>query len=644
MLLKKKYWPCCKRLIELSATQSWNLKTLGKGACIMYGYTGKLLYVDLSRMLTEVRDIPEEIRRNYIGGAGWGAKLLYEGTDKTTDPLGVNNMLCFVTGPLTGMKISGAGRHSIVCKSPLTGVWGEASVGGSWGRELKMTGYDGIVVTGKAAEPVYLWINNGEVVVRNAGHVWGKDTYETDEILRRETDPKAVVSCIGQAGENLLPIAGIFTDGIEGRTAARCGVGAVQGSKNLKAIVVKGSIPVNVADSTGLDTLVKKILPDFVKKTAGLRKFGTAGLVIGCEQSGDFPVKNWRLGKWEEGALKISGPAMNDTILKKNFYCAGCAVGCGRNVEVQEGEYAPVKGGGPEYETLGLFGGSCLVDNLDAIAKGNEMCNRYGIDTIDVGNAIAMAMEAYENGLITEKTAGCKLEWGSGSALLEMIRQIGENRGLGAILGKGITAAAKEIGGNCSKYAIHSKGLSFPSHDPRAFTSLALGYATSPRGACHLQAFSHAFERALTMPDVGIDAPLERFTTVGKADLVAKMQNVMALFDSLCLCKFNTFGGFDLTLLVDLLNNAAGMTFEKEEILLAGERIFNLKRLYNIECGLSGKDDTISDRILHEPRGSGGAADNLPDLQIMLTEYYQIRGWDVDGRPTHETIARLFPQ
>ena len=610
----------------------------------MYGYIGKYLHVDLSSGAIEVRDVPEEIRLSYIGGVGWGAKLLYDGTNRSTNPLGPENLLCFVTGPLTGTRISGAGRHSVVCKSPLTGAWGESSVGGTWGRQLKMAGYDGIVVTGRAAGPVYLWVNDGEATVRKADHVWGKDTYETDELLRQETDLQASVSCIGPAGENLLPISGIFTDGIEGRAAARCGVGAVQGSKNLKAIVVRGKIPVKIADPVGLAEIIKRISPELVKKTAGMRKFGTAGLVIGCEQSGDFPVRNWRDGKWEEGALKISGPAMNDTILKKNYHCAGCLVGCGRNVEITEGEYAPVKGAGPEYETLGLFGGSCLIDNLEAIAKGNELCNRYGMDTIDVGNAVGMAMEAYERGLITEETAGCRLEWGSAEALLEMIRQIGENRGLGAVLGKGVVAAAAEIGGDCHKYAIHSKGMSFPAHDPRAYTSIALGYATSPRGACHLQAFSHAFERGLTMPEVGLHAPLERFTIEGKADLVAKMQNVMALFDALCLCKFMVFGGFNVTLLAGLLNHAAGVALTGDEILLAGERIFNLKRLYNLECGLTGKDDTLSDRVLHEPRGTGGAADNLPDLRTMLTEYYHIRGWDDEGKPTHETIARLFPQ
>ncbi|MEI7463481.1 MAG: aldehyde ferredoxin oxidoreductase C-terminal domain-containing protein, partial [Candidatus Taylorbacteria bacterium] len=354
-----------------------------------------------------------------------------------------------------------------------------------------------------------------------------------------------------------------------------------------------------------------------------------------------LPIKNWRLGKWEEGAIKISGPRMSETMLKKNYYCAGCVVGCGRTVEVTEGDYAPVNGGGPEYETLGFFGGSCMVDDLEAIAKANELCNRYGVDTIDAGNTVAMAMEAYENGLLTEKEAGCKLEWGNGQALVEMIRQIGENRGLGAILGKGITAAAREIGGYCYKYAMHSKGLSLPAHDPRAYTSVALGFATSPRGACHLQAFSHAFERATIMPDMGIHTPLERFTTEGKADLVVKMQHVMALFDALCLCKFDIYGGVDVTLMKEFLNMATGSTFSQEEILLAGERIFNLKRLYNMECGLSAKDDTVPDRILHEPRGSGSAADNLPDLRTMLTTYYQLRGWGPDGNPTPETLSRL---
>ena len=607
----------------------------------MYGYHNRFLYVDLTRQTWEVKSFPAEMLTQYIGGAGLGAKILFDGTDAATDPLGPDNLLCLMTGPITGTKITGTGRHSAVFKSPLTGGWGEASVGGTWGRELKKVGFDGIVITGRASKPCYLWINDDRIEFRDAATVWGKDTYETDELLRKETHSQAVVSCIGPTGEKLALIAGIFTDGIEGRTAARCGVGAVQGSKNLKAVVVRGTGTIPVFDSDGLDQSLKTFLPDFVGKTGGLKNFGTAGLVLGCEQTGDFPIKNWQLGNWEEGAAKISGPAMKETINKKNYYCAGCVVGCGRHVRVDEGPFAPVWGGGPEYETLGLIGGSCLIDNLEAISKANELCNRYGLDSIEVGNGIAMAMEAYEKGLLSEEKAGCKLEWGNCEAAIAMLHQMGANTGFGAVLNQGLVRAAKEIGGDAEKFAIHVKGVSLPAHDPRAYTSIALGYATSPRGACHLQAFSHAYERALSAPDIGIETPLERFTAVGKANMVMKLQNVMALFDSLCICKFDIFGNVGLRIVTNWYNLVTGVMLTPEEMYTAGERIFTIKRQYNIRCGLTASDDTLPERILRETRGSGGAAENLPNLAAMLPEYYELRGWDRAGKPKEELLERL---
>ncbi len=290
---------------------------------------------------------------------------------------------------------------------------------------------------------------------------------------------------------------------------------------------------------------------------------------------------------------------------------------------------------------MGLIGASCLVDNLEIIAKANELCNRYGMDTIEVGNAIAMAMEAYEKGLLTERDTGMKLEWGNGKTVLEMIHQMGRSEGFGAVLSQGLVPAAKAIGGEALNFALHCKGVAFPAHDPRAYTSLALGYATSPRGACHLQAFSHVFERAATAPDLGILAPLERFTTHGKAELVIKTQNLMALFDSLCVCKFDVFGGASLNILTDWYNKVTGFAVTPAELLASGERIFNLKRRYNIDCGLTAADDALPERILRQARGAGGAAENLPDVGAMLAEYYQLRGWDTEGRPPAGLLERM---
>jgi aldehyde:ferredoxin oxidoreductase len=316
-------------------------------------------------------------------------------------------------------------------------------------------------------------------------------------------------------------------------------------------------------------------------------------------------------------------------------------VGCGRHVKVSTGPYASVKGAGPEYETLGLIGGSCLIDNLEVIAKANELCNRYGLDTIEVGNGIAMAMEAYEKGLLTEERIGLKLEWGNGDAVIALIHQMGKGIGFGAVLAQGLVRAAAAIGPAAEKLAMHAKGLALPAHDPRAYTSIALGYATSPRGACHLQALSHAYERALSAPDLGIATNLERFTTNGKAELVMKLQNFMALFDALCICKFNIFGGVSLTLLTDWYNKVTSATLTTEDLYRAGERIFNLKRRYNVNCGMSSTDDVLPERISCLARGTGGAATNLPDLSVMLPEYYALRGWDKEGKPTPVTLERL---
>lgn len=607
----------------------------------MSGYVNRFLDVDLSRMKLQDMQLPKEWLENYIGGSGLGAKILVENTDPKIDPLGPENILCFLTGPLTGTTVPGSGRHSIVAKSPLTNIWGEASVGGYWGRELKRAGYDGVIVRGQAPKPVYLWINDGKAELREAGHVWGKDTYETDALLRKETDHKAVVSCIGPSGEKMIPIAGVFTDGKEGRAAARCGLGAVQGSKNLKAIVVKGTGKVPLYNEHGLKDALKNVLPDYVNRTRMLKQFGTAGLVIGCEQTGDLPIKNWRLGKWEEGAIKISGPTMKEKMAVKSFFCAGCVIGCGRSVKMKDDRYGPVEGAGPEYETLGLIGASCLIDDLEAIVKANELCNRYGIDSIEVGNAVALAMECYEKGLINEKDTGLKLEWGNAAAMLELVKQIGEARGFGAVLGKGLVAATEEIGGASRDYAMHVKGLAFPAHDPRAFTSQALGYATSSRGACHLQSFSHAFERNLTMPELGIDSPLDRFSSAGKGSFVAKLQDLMALYDSLCLCKFSLFGGVQPSHLAQWFELVTGWELTPSKLMLAGERIFNLKRIYSIRAGAAGQQDTLPKRILSEPRGEGGAATSLPDLETMLKDYYQYRDWDEHGVPTRRLLEKL---
>lgn len=606
------------------------------------GYMGKLLRVDLTHQKTWVEDLDLEVARRYLGGSGLAVKYLYEETDAGTDPLGSENLLIFMTGPFTGTTIPNSGRHAVVARSPLTGIWGEGDVGGTWGVMLKRAGYDGILVKGKANDPVYLWVNEDGVEIRSARHLWGEDTFKTAELVQAETHPKAVVTCIGPAGENLVKLAVVMSDGRDGRAAGRGGLGAVMGSKNLKAIAVYGTRRPPVADAESLKALTKEMAGTIAERTQGMARFGTAGGLQAMEELGDLPIRNWYQGSWPEGAAKIGGAHLAETILTRNYHCGACVIGCGRTVKLERGDYAGVEQGGPEYETLASLGALCLVDDLEAVALANEYCNRYGLDTISTGSAVAFAMECWEHGLITEKdTDGLKLEWGSAEAMLGLVQAIARRAGLGQLLADGVRAAAEALGGRAKEYAIHVKGLEFPAHDPRAYNSVAVGYATSNRGACHLQGFTHMFEKSVTMPELGYTDIQDRFGVEGKGELTAKCQDLMCLMDSLKICKFSLSGGVKVTHLVKWLNYVTGWDVTVEEFLRAGERIFNLKRLYNVRCGISRKDDTLPPRILTHRRGSGGAAENLPPLGRMLSEYYAWRGWSEEGIPTRNRLRAL---
>jgi len=607
------------------------------------GYADRILRVDLSRGRIWKVSMDHSLLRRFIGGSGLAAKILFDETGPDTDPLSPENLLIFMTGPVTATNVPMSGRYQVVSKSPLTGIYGESDSGGSWGPELKKAGFDGIVISGRSAKPVYLWISDGDAELRDASHIWGMDTYETDRAVRDETDRYAVIACIGPAGEKLARIAGIINDGKHGRAAARCGLGAVMGSKLLKAIAVRGTGRIEVADPDGLQESIRKIAPSIIENAERLHDYGTSGGMTSIEAIGDLPIKNWLLGSWRKGAERLSGQEMARTILSGRYYCSGCIVGCGREVSFEDERYGRVEGAGPEYETLAMIGANCLIDDLKAVAKANELCNRYGLDTISTGAAIAFAMEAYEHGLIgREETGGIELAWGDPDAMLSMIDKIGRREGeLGWILGEGVMRAAEKIGGISEEFAIHVKGLELPAHDPRAYYSQGLSYATSNRGACHLQSLSHIFERGVTLPDLGFPEIQERHCAHRKGELVAKAQNLMCMFDSLKVCKFILFGGVKPSTLVEWLNMVTGWNMTLEEFMRAGERIFNLKRLYNIREGISRKDDTLPPRILTHKRGSGGSADTLPPLGELLSQYYNYRGWNEFGIPSREKIIEL---
>jgi aldehyde:ferredoxin oxidoreductase len=607
----------------------------------MFGYMGKILRVDLSEQTVIVEKVSQELVKKYIGGSGLAAKYLYDETNAETNPLGPENLLIFMTGPFCGTFVPTSGRHAVVTKSPLTGIFAESDVGGTWGYVFKSTGNDGLIIKGRADKPAYLYLDEDLVEIRDASALWGKDTFATYDALKSKYGKKAEVTCIGQAGENLVKYAAIMTDGEDGRAAGRCGTGAVMGAKNLKAIVVKGTKRTEIFNETALRSSIKNAAPNVIEATAAMKKYGTSGGVIGHESYGSFPLKNWLLGRWQEGVEKISGQWMTETILTGVYHCKTCIIGCGRKIKITDGPYKGVSGAGPEYETLGTLGGMCLIDDLEALAYGSSLCNRYGLDTISTGAAIAFAMEAFEKNLITvQDTDGIKLKFGNTDAMLMMIEKIAKREGFGKVLAEGVKNAAEIIGKGTSEFAIHVKGLEPPAHDPRALHGVALSYATSNRGACHLAGFTHPFERVRCIPEIGYPEPHDRHRLEGKGKFVADLQNLMGVYDSIKLCKF-IINGLSLTDFTDWINYVTGWEVSIGDVMEIGERIYNLKRQYNVKQGISRKDDTLPVRFLKEERTGQDLVVSLPDIATMLRDYYDYRGWDEDGIPLKAKLRQL---
>lgn len=608
----------------------------------MAGKIYQIVRINLGTRKVEFQDLAPEIVEKYYGGAGLAAKILYEETDASPDPLGPDNLLLAFTGPFTGTSVPSSSRHHLMSRSPLTGLIGESNVGGSWGVHFKKAGFDGLVVAGLSDSPVYLWIHDGGVEIRDAGPIWGKDSYDSAAWLKGETSPKATVAVIGPAGERLAKVASIPHIGRIVRAAARTGLGAVMGAKNLKAIVVYGSREIPVADQEALDKAVKAILPHIRKATETFGKYGTSGGIDNYEKIGNFPIKNWKEGRWE-GAAKISGVAMYNTVLSGRRACLLCPIACGRHVRITEGPYAPLECEGPEYESIGTLGGECLVDDLEAICKANELCNRYGLDTMSTGSVIAFAMEAFEKGILTRKdTEGVALNWGSAGALIAMIHKMGKREGIGELMGEGSKKMAEALGRNAIEFAVQVKGLEPSAHDPRRFFSQALSYATAARGACHNASWSHPYEMALNMPEIGILEAQDPYQIEGKAEFTAKMQDFMCVMDTLLICRFTQVGkAVTVQNQVDWLNLITGRQVDIGDFMKTGERVFNLKRLYNTRLGVSRKDDFLPPRFMTLKRTGEGLTNRLPPMGQLLSDYYACRRWTEEGIPTPEKLAEL---
>ena len=607
----------------------------------MDGYMGKILRVNLTSKECTEEPLNPKYARDYIGGTGLGNRIIYDEVPPSTDPLSPESKIVFTTGPVTATNYPSGGRYQICFKSPLTGILCDASSGGYWGADLKRAGYDALIVEGAADEPVYLWIHNQKIEFRPAAHLWGMDALKVQEAIQREIgDERIRVACIGPAGEKKVLLSCIIND--EGRAPGRGGNGAILGAKNLKAIAVRGNGNFPLHDTEAYNALCKKIAKDNAVSpaVAAMREYGTAQVLDNLWAMGDIPVKNWQKGIWEEGCKNLGGKKMKDTILVPHTACYRCTLGCSRWVKIEEGPYK-MDGPGPEYETLAAFGTMCLIDDLNAVSFANDLCNRYGIDTISTGVAIAFAMEAYEKGLIRKEDAGgIEPKWGDAQAMIALTHQIGKREKLGALLGQGVKRAAEKLGGDSWKYAVHVKGMETPMHDPRTFYSIGLTYAVGPRGACHLHGHSPLWENVQDpLPEWGLKGMYPLHESKGKGLMVKLSQDFTAVVNSMVSCYFVTFI-LKPSDLAAVLTAATGTKYTAKSLLKVGERIMALHRAYNNRCGITRKDDVLAPRQL-EATKEGGNAGKVPDMEVMLKEFYKASGWTPSGKPSRQTLESL---
>jgi len=604
---------------------------------MLAGYIGKILKADLTRGKISEEPLDEDYAQTFIGGSGLGARYLYDLTGEKTDPLGPDNPLIFMTGPLTGTKAPCCGRFSVCARSPLTGFWGEANSGGDFGPMLKFSGYDGIIITGHSSKPVYLEIINGRYRLADASSIWGLDCYQTQQIIKTKTKiSKTSIACIGIAGENKLKIAAIIND--KGRAAGRTGLGAVMGSKRLKAIVVAGAKKPEVANKKVFKTAIRKA-HDLIKEdiTAQMLHLGGTAFYMDIGMTyGDIPTRYYTKGEFD--VSKLTGATMSETILTGITGCFQCPIACGRKTALQK--YGVVDADGPEYETISALGTLLLINDLPGIAYAGHLCNMYGMDTISTGVTIAFATYLFEKGIIKlSDTDGIELKWGDIDVVIKLIKKMASRDGFGNILADGSRLLGKRYGVEDS--SVEVKGLEVAMHDPRAFAGMAVAYATAPRGGCHLESDFFFVEIGQEIPDVGITAsPREKWSESDweKVQIVSRHQDWRSIFDSLIICKL---ASYPASLVTDLVNAATGWQMTPQDIISHGEKIFNLKRLININFGLTPREDKLP-KLLLEPLLEGGAKGKVPDIEMMLDEYYQFRGWDREtGWPTINKLKEL---
>ncbi|UCE97984.1 MAG: aldehyde ferredoxin oxidoreductase family protein [Dehalococcoidia bacterium] len=610
------------------------------------GYNGKILFVNLTTGVINEESLPEQVYRDYIGGVGLGVRVLYERMKPNTDPLGPDNILGFLVGILTGTGIHGA-RHQIVTKSPVTGGWGDANSGGSFATELKATGYDGIFFSGISPRPVYVFLKDGKVEIKDASHLWGKDTLETEDSLREELgDDRVKISCIGPAGEKQSLLACIRH---EGSAAGRSGVGAVMGSKRLKAFVIKGTKKVPIADPEHFVALRKEYLKS-VKETDHpwveiWKKWGTCGIMSNSVELGDAPTKNWAIYGPETFPTykKLDGDEVIKYVVKKHA-CTSCPMGCKGWVRV-DNKYGGYTSSKLEYETVALLGASCLIDDIEAVGKGNDVCNRLGLDTIGAGSVVAFAMECYEQGIVTkEDTDGLDLTWGNGKAMITLIEQIGLREGFGAVLADGSARAAERIGKGAEKYAMHVGGQDMPAHDPRVSIGMGWGYVCDPTPGRHTASIAAtAYYGGLDFPEsneLGLPPLEDPFDLNTNVKVYATCSDIERFWWAAGLCTF-AWWPENLPLVQAVKAVTGWQDFNIQEALRTGRRIQTLRQAFNIREGIKTSEWRLPKRLTEAPR-QGPFAGRGIDADAMKEMGYAALGWDAKtGKPLDSTLLEL---
>lgn len=600
----------------------------------MYSYKRKIVRLNLSKKKSKIEEINVNLYKKYIGGRGIAAKIYYDEIGPNVDPLSPENKIIFFTGPITGTPAFGSSKCTLATKSPLTGIYLCSNAGGHFGAELKFAGYDGIIIEGRAEEPIYIFIKDNLIEFKNAKHLWGKDIWETQKIIKEEThDDRTRVAAIGPSGEKIVKFACIMSDD---RSFGRGGAGAVMGSKNLKAIAIRGTGKVEVAELDLLRQYLKDSINGLKETTSDHTKYGTPQYIEILYKLGAYPIMHFQKTVHDEMENLFAH------FLRENFWvedtrCFGCPIACGKIFEVKEGKFKGLKSR-PEYETIWALGANCGIFDFNHILIANDICNKYGVDGITAGYILGFTMELYSKGIISkEDIDGIKIEFGNSEAAIELLHKICFREGFGNVLAEGVRKASQIIGKNAEYYAMHVKGMELTGYEPRAFYGMGLAYATSSRGACHNVG-------GWTIRDELIKKKIDRFAIKGKGKLVKTIQDVRGYIDSVGICTIprRALGLTDEPNEI-ILKYITGLDFTNQ-LLLIGERVYNLERLILIREGITRKDDDLPLRIKEESLPDGFAKGHRITQEMfneMLNEYYDVRGWDKEGKPTIEKLKEL---